>query len=153
VYTPGVREVFQLEPLDGASWGRILLFTAIFFIIVEFEKLVFPKYVYPIFAPLAKMLSCRRASAAASADNSSGELYVAAPVTPAAAKETEPLKHTSNPVASDNGHAAAIPEDNAIHVAKVNTSSRRLGKGYEWNTATDTPQKPTEPETGFKAEP
>ena len=50
-YTPGVVDVFNTAWVDGNVWGRILLLAFAVYFVVEAEKQVGPRYLYPLFYP------------------------------------------------------------------------------------------------------
>ena len=41
-----------MAPLDGVQWGKIISLSFVVFLAVEIEKLLGPKFLYPVFGPL-----------------------------------------------------------------------------------------------------
>lgn len=56
VYTPGVQEIFDTGFMNGFEWLRCLMFGAVLFLIVEAEKVVGPRYIWPVVLPALRAL-------------------------------------------------------------------------------------------------
>jgi len=66
VHTPGVQEVWGMASLNGLQWLRIIFLPVILFLMVEVEKYIMPRFVFPLLAPFStwldahwEALSCR----------------------------------------------------------------------------------------------
>lgn len=55
-YTPGIQDIFGTSFINGLEWLRVFGLAAGLFVLVEIEKVVGPRYIYPLVIPLAKKL-------------------------------------------------------------------------------------------------
>ena len=51
-YTPGVQGFFNLEYIDGLAWLKIILLALGCYLVVEVEKALGPRFLYPVFSPV-----------------------------------------------------------------------------------------------------
>ena len=116
VYTPGLNDVMTMAPIDAEHWGRLIPFSIAVFLLIEFERAVFPRFITPLVWPYAARLDAairaafaalgRRAACAPSA--ASKAAAAAADVAAAAA------------LTQDSDLAAAAlprPHHHVLHVA------------------------------------
>lgn len=132
-YTPGVKDAWELEYINGIAWLRVLMFGGILFVLVEIEKALCP-YFGPPLSSMANSITSRlrwRSRGSAASPAAAAALPVASAAQEKSQAEIARSFGSRRHVAKDTFGTPALGEAKA---QPMNVSTRLLNLTYSPDT-------------------